>query len=256
MGCERQRPFPSLPCSSPGAAGDPGTPLRSGPSPASHAHPHLPLPSLWPASHNPSTHTACPASPHLLLSERLLSGPFEQILLSRIINWSCLFPLTVASPVSSPLPTSGSSHNLYLSLLGRSTAEAGKTLGSVRNYFCPPPRSSPQRQHTTCFFCLPETTQVDTSHYAHKNSLSSTPAQAAVCTYHIHHSALCVFLLNNILWRGLPRWLSGKESACQCRKLRFHPWVRKIPWRRKWLPTPLFLPGKSHGQRSLEGYSP
>ena len=34
------------------------------------------------------------------------------------------------------------------------------------------------------------------------------------------------------------------------------PWVRKIPWRRAWLPTPVFLPGESHGQRSLEGYSP
>ena len=32
---------------------------------------------------------------------------------------------------------------------------------------------------------------------------------------------------------GLPRWLSGKESTCQCRGLRFHPWVGKIPWRRK-----------------------
>ena len=36
----------------------------------------------------------------------------------------------------------------------------------------------------------------------------------------------------------------------------FHPWVRKIPWKREWLPTPVFLPAKSHGQRSLEGYSP
>ena len=35
-----------------------------------------------------------------------------------------------------------------------------------------------------------------------------------------------------------------------------HCWVRKIPWRRKWLPTPVFLPGKSHGQKSLVGYSP
>ena len=34
------------------------------------------------------------------------------------------------------------------------------------------------------------------------------------------------------------------------------PWVRKIPWRRKWQPTPVFLPGKYHGQRSLMGYSP
>ena len=36
----------------------------------------------------------------------------------------------------------------------------------------------------------------------------------------------------------------------------FNPWVGKIPWRRKWQPTPVFLPGKSHGQRSLMGYSP
>ena len=38
--------------------------------------------------------------------------------------------------------------------------------------------------------------------------------------------------------------------------LRFNPWVRKIPWRRKWQLTPVFLPRKSHGQRSLEGYGP
>ena len=36
----------------------------------------------------------------------------------------------------------------------------------------------------------------------------------------------------------------------------FNPWVRKSPWRRKWRPTPVFLPGKPHGQRSLAGYSP
>jgi len=36
----------------------------------------------------------------------------------------------------------------------------------------------------------------------------------------------------------------------------FDPWVRKIPWNRKWEPTPVFLPGESHGQRSLAGYSP
>ena len=51
-------------------------------------------------------------------------------------------------------------------------------------------------------------------------------------------------------------WPSGKESFCQCRRHRFNPWVRKIPQRRKWQPTPVFLPGKSHGQKSLAGYSP
>ena len=39
------------------------------------------------------------------------------------------------------------------------------------------------------------------------------------------------------------RWHSGKESTCQCRRHRFDPWVGKIPWRRKWQPTPVFLPG-------------
>jgi len=60
-------------------------------------------------------------------------------------------------------------------------------------------------------------------------------------------------------WSGLPWWLSGKEPTCQCRRdkqHRFDPWVGKIPCRRKWQPTPAFLPGKSHGQRSLVGYSP
>ena len=55
---------------------------------------------------------------------------------------------------------------------------------------------------------------------------------------------------------GLPRRLSGTESACQYMRDRFDPWVEKIPWRRKWLPTPVFLPGKSHGERSLVVCSP
>ena len=57
--------------------------------------------------------------------------------------------------------------------------------------------------------------------------------------------------LSAIHLAGLPRWLSGRESACQCRRHGFSPWVERIPWRKKWQPTPVFLPGKSHGQRSL-----
>ena len=53
--------------------------------------------------------------------------------------------------------------------------------------------------------------------------------------------------------QGLPRWLSGKESACQCRRHGFDPWPRNIPWKRKWQLTPQSLPGESHGQRSLVG---
>ena len=55
---------------------------------------------------------------------------------------------------------------------------------------------------------------------------------------------------------GLPWWLSGKEFVCQCRRPRFDLWLRKIPWRRKWQPAPVLLPGESHGRRSLAGYSP
>ena len=51
-------------------------------------------------------------------------------------------------------------------------------------------------------------------------------------------------------------WFSGKASACQFRTPGFDPWVGKNRWRRKWQPTPVFLPEKCHGPRSLAGYSP
>ena len=50
---------------------------------------------------------------------------------------------------------------------------------------------------------------------------------------------------------GFPGGSGGKESASQCRRCKFNPWIGKIPWRRKWQPTAVFLPGKSHGQRNL-----
>ena len=58
---------------------------------------------------------------------------------------------------------------------------------------------------------------------------------------------------------GFPGGTSGKETTCQCRRikrLRFDPWVKKIPCRKVWKPTPVLLPGGSHGQRSLADYSP
>ena len=58
---------------------------------------------------------------------------------------------------------------------------------------------------------------------------------------------------------GFPGGASGKEPACQCRRHKRHgfdPWIRKIRWRKAWQATPVFLLGKSHGQRSLVGYSP
>ena len=58
---------------------------------------------------------------------------------------------------------------------------------------------------------------------------------------------------------GFPGGTSGKEPTCQCRRHKthgFNPWVRKIPWRRAWQPTPVFWLGVSHGQRSLVGSGP
>ena len=64
----------------------------------------------------------------------------------------------------------------------------------------------------------------------------------------------CSFWLssNSVCKYKCLRWL---RICLQSRRPRFHPWVRKIPWKKEWLPTPVFLPGKFHGQKSLEGYS-
>ena len=63
----------------------------------------------------------------------------------------------------------------------------------------------------------------------------------------------------NLFDLSFPGGASGRECTCQCRRQKrhgFHLWVGKIPWRRAWQPTKVFLPGKSHGQRNLVGYSP
>jgi len=65
-------------------------------------------------------------------------------------------------------------------------------------------------------------------------------------TYKINHSNL---------FEGLPWWCSGKESACPCRRHGLGPKDRKIPWRKKWQPTPIFFVGNPT-DRSLVGYSP
>ena len=58
------------------------------------------------------------------------------------------------------------------------------------------------------------------------------------------------------VYGSIPGGPMVKESSCQYRRCRFDPWVRKIPWRRKWQATPVFLFGKCHGQRSLTACSP
>ena len=76
-----------------------------------------------------------------------------------------------------------------------------------------------------------------------------------------HHGWLCS---RYMLMLGFPGGASGKEHTCQCKRCKRHmfdPWVGKIPWRRALhppveQPTPVSLPGESHGQRRLLGYSP
>ena len=62
-----------------------------------------------------------------------------------------------------------------------------------------------------------------------------------------------IWVLVYSIW--LPRRLRGRESTCQCRRCKLNHWGRKIPWRRKCQSTPVLLPTKFHGQRSLAGYS-
>ena len=69
--------------------------------------------------------------------------------------------------------------------------------------------------------------------------------------------SLALSLPLSLSYRVFPGGASGKEPTCQCRRLKrcgFNPWVGKIPWRREWQLTPVFLPREFHGQRSLVGY--
>ena len=77
----------------------------------------------------------------------------------------------------------------------------------------------------------------------------------AICNRKSNGSAVCLVFPVNRASQVMQKEF-GKESACQCRRHGFDPHLRKIPWSRKQQPTPVFLPGKLHGQWSLAGYSP
>ena len=69
---------------------------------------------------------------------------------------------------------------------------------------------------------------------------------------------LGIWIRVSYFW-GFPGGTSSKEPTCPCRRRKrgkSNPWVGKISWRRAWQPTPVFLPGESHGQRKLADYSP
>ena len=95
-----------------------------------------------------------------------------------------------------------------------------------------------------------------------QTEVANVVQQESICNtwmlYLIHFKTMYFLCLSFFIISGFPDG-SGKESICQCRRLkrhRFDPWVGKIPWRRKWQPTPIFLPGEPREQRSRMGYSP
>ena len=72
----------------------------------------------------------------------------------------------------------------------------------------------------------------------------------------LHWQADSLPLAPPYIYVGFPGGSRRERICLQCRKPEFNPWVGKIPWGRAWQPTPVFLPGECHGQRSLAGYSP
>ena len=84
---------------------------------------------------------------------------------------------------------------------------------------------------------------------------SDLAAAAYTYIYMYTYMATCISL--KVFYHRASLVSQCKEPACQCWRSRgFSGWVEEMSWRRKWQPTPVFLPGESHGQRSLEGFSP
>ena len=89
----------------------------------------------------------------------------------------------------------------------------------------------------------------------HLHLESSAPSQGLITKCYWH--PMLLRSLKNC--KAFPGGVSGKERACQCRKhkrRRLHRWSERCPWRRAWPPSPVFLPGESHAQRSTEGWNP
>ena len=98
-----------------------------------------------------------------------------------------------------------------------------------------------------------------------ESTLSKIPPSVTYTSawpFHGPHSTMCNQHANRSHFYCEKSWIritkggaSGKEPVCQCRRREFDPWVGKVPWRKRWQPTPEILPGKFHGWRSLADYS-
>ena len=103
---------------------------------------------------------------------------------------------------------------------------------------------------------------METQLWRRKSGFIALPGKAGTVGWHLRNCALFPWWIErgDIVRQGyrLPRWLSGKESTCQCRRHRrqgFDPWVGKIP-EEEMASHSSILAGKSHGQRRLASYSP
>ena len=127
--------------------------------------------------------------------------------------------------------------------------------------------------HITCYFCCPKCPSlrelnVLLSHCSQDSSqdvftskrpslmiphkITSSPSPPILCHAFFSPLLLHIYLIvPDIL--GLPQCLSDKRIHLPIRRCCFDSWVGTIPWKRKWQPTPVFLPGKSHGKRNLAG---
>ena len=88
------------------------------------------------------------------------------------------------------------------------------------------------------------------------NVLKRYSVRACVCVCVYMHLCTCVGIIASYPTSQASLEAQQLRIHLQCRIPGFDPWVGKIPWRRKWQCTPIFLPGESHGRRSLVGYSP
>ena len=103
-----------------------------------------------------------------------------------------------------------------------------------------------------CVYSVEETPDLE---FSDLREACQPPYKAYIFTIYSEASELhkiCRLVLGNYyLW-----WLRWSRIWPQCRRPEFNPLAGKMPWRRAWQPTPVFLPGESHGQKSLVGYSP
>ena len=87
-----------------------------------------------------------------------------------------------------------------------------------------------------------------------KKTLSIISSLHQYCSF-LLYMCIYVFIRHIVSQDELPWWLRWQRICLQCRRPGFDSWAGKIPWRKEWPPSPLFLPGEFHGQRNLAGCS-